>query len=309
MQSDPAKVTYYCAIVFGVLFLVASVLVYLTSGRLDVGGIAFLLIGFVLLVLPLAKDVDLDLLKAKAVIHFTTIIPASNLTPSIASSLRYKVSIVNESSTIADKDIESIVAALRKQITDHLSPAWGVSADLNFIPKGQKVPSGNWIISVLDQTDEPDYVSYRDLSRDGLPHAKIFAQTAKERGISWTLTISHELMEMLVNPRDKLSIFIDEERGDSTNKAAGKLYPIQVADPCSAENDGYSIDGVLVSDFVYPSWFDPNATKNARFDHQDNIKNPLQICEGGNVVVYEVKAGRWNRIVNDQSMKRPRRRR
>jgi len=37
---------------------------------------------------------------------------------------------------------------------------------------------------------------------------------------------------------------------------SGVLYAYEVCDACQAKEFGYRIDGTLVSDFVYPAWFE-----------------------------------------------------
>ena len=55
------------------------------------------------------------------------------------------------------------------------------------------------------------------------------------------------------------------------------LYAYEVCDACEADQFGYDIDGVLVSDFVFPSWFESFWSAGAhasisktRFTHRSN---------------------------------------
>jgi len=49
---------------------------------------------------------------------------------------------VISASTRADAEVAAWVAAIQTQITRDLAPAWGVRADLGFVPHGQKPPRG-----------------------------------------------------------------------------------------------------------------------------------------------------------------------
>lgn len=73
----------------------------------------------------------------------------------------------------------------------------------------------------------------------GAPYALVW--TAGNTLPAWSTVLSHEIVEMLVSPKD---------RGYWLNGTGG---PVEVADP--VEHQAYSLDGVYLSDFVYPSWY------------------------------------------------------
>lgn len=100
--------------------------------------------------------------------------------------------------------------------------------------------------------------------------------------VSWSITVSHELLEMLVDPYINLTVFVENEQG------GGTLFAYEVCDACEADEFGYKIDGVdgvLVSDFVFPSWFEPRQAHSTQFDWQNRITAPLQLLPGGYIGV------------------------
>ncbi|MGB1014164.1 MAG: hypothetical protein ACPG4T_08535 [Nannocystaceae bacterium] len=65
----------------------------------------------------------------------------------------------------------------------------------------------------------------------------------------WTVTLSHEVLEMLVNPRTDRLV-----RGPAPYQGGkNTLYVEEICDPVSARK--YELDDISVSDFVYPGWF------------------------------------------------------
>ena len=72
----------------------------------------------------------------------------------------------------------------------------------------------------------------------------------------------------------------------------GKVYALEVCDAVEADALGYEIDGVLVSDFITPSWFEP--TQADRVDFKRRISKPLQLASGGYISV--LGAGGWTQI-------------
>ena len=55
-------------------------------------------------------------------------------------------------------------------------------------------------------------------------------------------------------------------------------YLVEVGDPC--ETFSYSIDGVSVSDFVTPEYYNNNAPLNTEFDLLRKLRQPLQVSNG-----------------------------
>jgi len=202
------------------------------------------------------------------------------------------VSIVNASSVLTDSDVQPVVDALQKQVDNDFGPAWGVAAKLNFVPQGSSPPAGSWWLLILDDSDQAGALGYHDLTSEGLPLGKVFAATDLKFGSNWTVTASHELLEMLADPNVNLTVFIQSD------SAAGRLYAYEVCDACENDQLGYMVGDVLVSDFVYPSWFEdfrpPNSTQ---FDQGQHITQPLQLLAGGYIGVFDVSSGSgWHQV-------------
>jgi hypothetical protein len=139
---------------------------------------------------------------------------------------------------------------------------------------------------ILDDSDQAGALGYHELTEQGLPISRVFAKSDIQYHLSWSVTTSHELLEMLVDPDINLTAFIQE-----TN-TTGVLLSYEIADACEDDVFAYPINGVMVSDFVYPPWFEsfraPNSTK---FDHMGKITAPFQLLSGGYIGVFEVGGG------------------
>jgi len=55
-------------------------------------------------------------------------------------------------------------------------------------------------MAFLDSADVQNALGYHDLTPDGLPLSKVFVQTTVQAGQKVSVTASHELAEMLVDP-------------------------------------------------------------------------------------------------------------
>ena len=84
---------------------------------------------------------------------------------------------------------------------------------------------------------------------------------------------------------------------DVNQPVVGRLYAYEVCDPCEADQDGYDINGVLVSDFVYPSWFESFRQAGTQFDQRLRITAPFELLGGGYAMVYDMTSGTgWQQI-------------
>jgi len=80
----------------------------------------------------------------------------------------------------------------------------------------------------------------------------------------------------------KLEMFVDPNCNLWANNNRGSAYSYEVCDPVEAPT--YVVDGVSVSNFVTPAWFDPQASKTAQFDKLGLLHAAFSILKGGYVV-------------------------
>ncbi len=206
-----------------------------------------------------------------------------------------KVAIINASTVLKDGQVKAAVPALQTQVHRDFAPAWGIDADLSFVSKGAKPPSTSWWLTILDNSDQAGALGYHDLTKAGLPMGKVFAGSDIKLGYQWTVTASHELLEMLADPDINLTAFVE------SSAQSGILYAYEVCDACEADEFAYKIDGTPVSDFVYPAWFESFRKKgSAQFDYGRRIKKPFELLKGGYIGAYDVKAGGgWHQITTE----------
>jgi hypothetical protein len=209
---------------------------------------------------------------------------------------KVQVAIVNASTVLADEEIARAIPAFQKQVSEHLAYVWGADAVLSFIPRGASPPSGVWWLLILDNTDQATFLGYHDVTDSGLPLGKVFAATDQTFGFNWTITASHELLEMLIDPNINLTVFVQDDN------SAGRLYAYELCDPCEADQYGYPIDGVMVSDFVFPAWFQSFQNPgNVQYDVTQRISRPFQLLPGGYISVYDLGAGGgWQQLNADE---------
>jgi hypothetical protein len=193
-----------------------------------------------------------------------------------------RIAVVNAAATAAipEKQLAKVVAALQKQIARDLAPAWGIAAELRHVPRGKTPPREHWWLTIHDDSDRAGDLGYHDLTSAGLPLGKAFVATAHADDVPWSVVLSHELLEMLVDPYINLAAVVKNPRG-------GMLFGYEICDPCRL--DVYRIDGVAVSNFVYPAWFEQDRPRRGtRFDHLGRVAKPLALRPGGYSLVNDL---------------------
>jgi hypothetical protein len=205
-----------------------------------------------------------------------------------------KVAIINESTVVQDADAQKWMAAVQFQADHHFRPAWGPTCRMSFYGKGQKPdPNMAWL-AILDDSDQAGALGYHDLTDNGLPLGKVFAKTDLQYNEVISVTLSHELLELLADPYISYTMLTE----GPAHTVMG--YAWEVCDACEDDQFAYTIDGVEVSDFVYPAWFQPwRAPGSTRFDHCQKINQPFQLLPGGYIGVWTPQTG-WTQLNADK---------
>jgi hypothetical protein len=210
-------------------------------------------------------------------------IPVSVLPVTRVETAGPTIAFVNQSTVVSDAQLAQIVAALQIQIDRDFAPIWKLGANLVAIPKGQLPAATDWIMYIMDTSDQAGALGYHDLTPAGYPIGKVFAKDDQKYGSSLSVTISHELVEILVDPYISNCVFSQQ-----TN-TTGTLYAFESADPVEDDTFGYLINGILVSDFVFPAWFEEaRAPNSTQFDFRNIVHAPFTLAEGGYIGLFQV---------------------
>jgi len=193
------------------------------------------------------------------------------------------IAITNASTCLSDAQVQSVIPSLQRQVTRDFNAYWNIDCSLTFLSKKEPLTAGWWQIVITDDPDQAGALGYHELASTGAPLGKVFAALDIDSGSSWTVTLSHELLEMLGDPW----INWCAESPD------GRLFALEVCDAVEADHLGYEIDGVTVSDFITPSWFEP--TEADRVDFMKRISKRLELAPGGYISVLDPAEG-WTQL-------------
>ena len=190
-----------------------------------------------------------------------------------------QVGLVDKTKAIDPELMQAVAAALTIQVTRDLPQFWNVQATVRYEPNASKIPAGVWPVFLV-KTLPPGEGGFH-LDQHNQPYAKVIASPGSDE---WTIDASHETLEMLVDPngnRLQPSTSIQIENGKIVDGTGQFGYLVEACDPCEADNYAYPIQGVAVSDFLTPHFYDPVVTPGTRYSFTGAIKAPRQILPGG----------------------------
>lgn len=191
------------------------------------------------------------------------------------------IACFNKAKTPLGVDFDALIAAMQAYVDRHVAPVWGTPARL---VKSSDFVKNAWAMVFLDDADAPGALAYHDLTPTGLPLSKVFVKTTLDDGALVSVSASHELVEMLVDPAINLM---------TTGPDPKLIYAYESADP--VEELTFKVKGIAMSDFVYPAYFEVfHKPGSVRFDHLDKVKRPFQILAGGYQIIF--RNGKWSQL-------------
>jgi len=192
------------------------------------------------------------------------------------------IALVSKTNKIKAGELQQVAAALQKQATRDLGPIWGIEATVDAFTKLKDVPTGYWPIIIREKIDDPSAAGYHSDK-----YRQPFALVKHDDG--WPLTCSHEMCEMLVDPFGNRMV-----TSGSIKQGQGRVsYLVEVCDPSEDDSFAYSVNGIMLSDFYTPHYFDPVTAASIRYSFTGCITKPKQVLKGGYLSWLDPATGKW----------------
>ncbi len=194
--------------------------------------------------------------------------------------LHFHTALVSESKHLPLANLLPVAAALSKQIVRDFSPMWRRTATVNAFASRAQVPVGTWPLIVQDNIGDPSALGYHT-DDNGQPYSLIKFDP------DWSITASHEMLEMLADP-------YGNRLYPGTINGKKVMILQELCDP---------IDGVPMSDFLTPEWYDgggANPSKHYSFLHK--LTAPHQVAADGYVSWLDPTNNHWYQETNFGSL-------
>lgn len=204
------------------------------------------------------------------------------------------ISVINHTNTISDNELQRVIRAINRQIEQDFEPYWSFGGSLRLEGsiyeehKGVRTVDmrGDAIVYLLDKVDILGAKGFHEKNYRGVPYGVVFRDTSDELGEDWSVTLSHEALELIGDP--EVNLFVAGPHPEERGRTVFHWYEM-----CDAvQDEWYIVDGVKVSNFVLPLYFTHHEEKGSRNDFLGLVKNgkslrSFGVNQGGYVGFYD----------------------
>ncbi len=163
--------------------------------------------------------------------------------------------IINQSKILSYRDLLKIINAVNRSLPE-ICTAWNKPLiQVSFQSRQRNMP----YLIISDCKSPPVYGYHTYTSGYATGRVYIITDNLAEN----SKTISHEIFEMVVNPKMELT----SDKG---------MY-LEVCDPVM--ENSFDIDGIAISDWVYPSWF--SKAGSSPYNKLNTFIRPFELTKNG----------------------------
>jgi hypothetical protein len=187
--------------------------------------------------------------------------------------------LASETSDLPYGRVARIARAVELQIADHVGPVWGVEATVTPYRRIDDAPDHACPVLVSDRFDFPSHGVHLDFGMRPLALIK--------PGDDVSVAISHEILEILVDSNGERTV-----AAPSVKPGQGPVeYLVEICDP--PEHESYEHDGVDVSDFCTPYYYEALPRPGVAYSHTRAITRPLEVLYKGYLSWRDPADGVW----------------
>jgi len=208
------------------------------------------------------------------------------------------ISVINLTrGKISDEQLQCAIRAVNRQITDDFEPYWSFGGKLRLEGRTSGRPDkrhfsemrGDAVLYLWDRIDAKDALGYHDKNDAGIPYGVVLTELGLDE--CWTVTFSHEALELLGDPQCNLLV----QGPDPRNRGRSVFHWFEMCD--AVQDETYEIDGVKVSNFVLPQYFTLGEQVGSRNDflglsHSGKTLRSFGVNPGGYVGFVDPRTGR-----------------
>lgn len=218
------------------------------------------------------------------------------------------ISVINHTSgKFSDAEVLKAIRAINRQIKEDFEPYWSLGATLRLEGKSTYAPietgdqgqevnledmRGDAVLYLWDKANIPNALGYHDRNFNGIPFGFVFTELSALYNENWTVTLSHEALELIADP--EVNLLVQGPHPEEPQKVVFHWY--EMCDAVQAET--YEVDGVEVSNFVLPLYFTESDEKGSRNDFLGRMHDggktleSFRVNPGGYVGFFNPETGR-----------------
>ncbi|MBT5457395.1 MAG: hypothetical protein HOK82_12365, partial [Rhodospirillaceae bacterium] len=204
------------------------------------------------------------------------------------------ISVVNFSE-LDDRDLQIAIRAVNRQIQEDFAPVWGTVWNLQLHGSGfnandienlqEEFIQGEAVLYMVDEGHVPNAAGYHSINGREMPFGFVFITDPDD----WTVTLSHEALELIIDPTVNVLVPGPDPRPGNQNNTV--LHAYEVCD--AVERTSYFIDDVRVSNFITQQWFFPDDAAGTRNDFLGVGVPSFNATQDSHLAFFDLDAGNW----------------
>ena len=204
------------------------------------------------------------------------------------------VAVINFSER-SDQRVQDAIRSVNRQISEDFMPLWGTGRELflqaaNFNPAhpdqlSEEPVRADGVLYLVQEATLPGALGYHDMNAAEIPVGFVFMESD-----DWTITLSHEALELIVDPT--VNIFVP---GPHPVENRWVWHSYEVCD--AVERTAYEIDGIRVSNFVTPAYFREGDAPGTRNDFLGVGVTSFGVTEDSHLGVANADTYEWEVIL------------
>jgi len=209
------------------------------------------------------------------------------------------ISIINHTDgKLSDEEAQQTIRAINRQIKEDFEPYWSLGATLRLEGKSSSKPKqqpadmrGDAIVYIRDRMNVDDALGYHDAYNRGIPFGFVFTELSADLNESWTVTLSHEALELIADPEANLLVMGPHPKDPQRNV----FHWYEMCD--AVQDESYHIDGIEVSNFLLPLYFTGSEERAGRNDflgrrHNGKTLRSFGVNPGGYIGFFNPRTGK-----------------
>jgi hypothetical protein len=222
------------------------------------------------------------------------------------------ISVINHTrgkKRVGDAKLQQVIRAINRQIAEDFAPIWGMTAFLRLEGRAQAKPNeespsdmrGDAILYLLTTVADADgTLGFHDLNNGGIPYGFVYTELSEAAHENWTVTLSHEALELIADPEANLLVMGPHPKENRT-----VFHWFEMSD--AVQTQTYEIDNIELSNFVLPLYFTGSRNVDEPGARNNFLGTPLPsfgVTAGGYVGFYDPQKQDNDQVFGDELAKK-----
>jgi len=207
------------------------------------------------------------------------------------------ITLVNLNARVSVAEMNRVAEAINTQLTRDVYPAWHTAASVGVARSPAGVTGA--VVYLQQEIDVAGVLGFHGQTNVGVPVAVVSPEVSAALGEDWSVTLSHEVLEMVGNPHADL--YVPGPHPITRGRRA--FYWMELCDAC--QDDSYEIGSVRVSNFLLPLYFTEGQEAGAPNDFLRTGIKSLGLRPGGYIGFFDPDTGdEYNLFADDRARAR-----